>query len=251
MPNVRQTRPDDGLKVWEKVRIIAGEGSDAGVFEARVEDFVDGGIVVTHPELISGSVLLRQDLTVRVQITREDAAYQFTSVIRAFGSQTLGRRVVLTPPVRMQRIQRRQFARIDISSQVDYARFRSVTDWQDWRNSLNWQRTRSLDISGGGVLLKLSEEIAAESLLILKIDFMPGIGLPEAIVGICCRECVQGADRCCGVKFLLKSDLSRYVDNKVHARLPQELKEFDAHIQDRLVMHIFHKQIELRQKGLI
>lgn len=240
-----------GLKVWEKVRIIAGEGSDAGVFEARIEDFVQEGIVVTYPELVSGSTLLRQGLTVRVQVTREDAAYQFTSVIRSHDSGESGRRVVLTPPLSLQRIQRRQFARVDISSQIDYAPFRSAVDWDAWRDSLSWQKTRSLDVSGGGVLLKLTESIPRESLLVLKIDFMPKAGLPEAVVGVCCRECSKEGSLCCGVKFILASDLHRYVDKKVYARLPKELKEFDVHAQDRLVMYLFHKQIELRQKGLI
>ncbi len=251
MESVRSKSRKNELKVWEKVRIIAGEGSDAGVFESRVEDIVDGGIEVTYPELVSGGVLLRQGLTVRVQITREDAAYEFSSVIRSHGKGIVGRRVILTPPTSLRRIQRRQFARINISSRVEYARFRAAANWDAWRTDLTWRRTQSVDISGGGVLLKLVEGVPRESLLILKIDFMPKIGLPEAIIGVCCRECVHHANLCCGVKFLTASDLPRYVDQKVFGQLPRELKEFDTQAQDRLVTHFFHKQIELRQRGLI
>jgi len=249
--NVKLKTQDKGLKVWEKVRIIAGEGSAAGVFEARVEDIVDEGIVVTHPQLVSGSVLLREDLAVRVQITREDAAYQFTSVIRSHGDKSIGRRAILTPPMNFRRVQRRQFSRIDIVSKVDYTRFRATADWNDWRNGHTWHRTRSFNISAGGILLKVTRKVATNSLLILKVDLMRQVGLPEMILAVCCRECTRNASLCCGVRFLLASELHRYIDQKVLRKMPRELKEFDTHFQDRLVMHLFHKQIELRQKGLL
>jgi c-di-GMP-binding flagellar brake protein YcgR len=245
-------KPTKGdLKVWEKVRIVAGDGPEAGVFEARIEDFVPEGIVVTYPELVSGGVLLRQGLTVRVQITREDAAYQFTSIVRSHSDASIGRRVILTPPASLRRIQRRQFARIDISSEVKYTRFRSETDWMNWPEGVSWKSTRSIDVSGGGVLIKLTEDIPRESLLLLKIDFMPSAGLPEVTFGVVCRECIQEASRCCGIKFVLKNDLHRYIDRKVMDRLPEELTAFDVNAQDRLVMYLFRKQIELRRKGLI
>lgn len=239
------------LKVWEKVRIIAGEGSAAGVFEARVEDFVPEGIVVTYPELISGGVLLREGLTVRVQVTREDAAYQFNSVVRSHDSGPSGRRVIMTSPARLQRIQRRQFARIDISSQVSYARFRTRSDWENWPEGMKWMHTRSVDLSGGGILIKVKEKVGKDSLLVLKVDLFTELELPSAIIGVCVRECVKEQSLCAGVRYLLAPELQRHMDRKTLRRIPKELKEFNAHAQDRLVMHLFHKQIELRQKGLI
>lgn len=251
MPHLKLEPTNGDLKVWEKVRIIAGEGSEAGVFVARIEDFLPEGIVVTYPELVSGGVLLRQGLTVRVQITREDAAYQFTSIVRSHRDSSEGRRVVLTPPSSLRRIQRRQFARLEISSQVKYALFKSGFDWSSWPDGVSWKKTRSVDVSAGGVLLKLDEEVGREALLMLKIDFLTLAGLPEVIFGVVCRTCTQEASRCGGIKFILKSELHRHVDRKTLKRLPGELMEFDANAQDRLVMYLFRKQIELRQKGLI
>ena len=251
MQNVRLKPQKSELKVWEKVRIIAGEGSGAGVFEARIEDFVAEGVVVTYPELVSGSVLLRQGLTVRVEITREDAAYQFTSIVRSYDNGTVGRRVVLTPPVSLRRIQRRQFARVDVSTQIDYALFRTSFDWSNWPDGIEWRRSRSIDISGGGVLMKVIDEVPAKALLLLKIELMREAGLPETILGLWCRQCTREESLCCGVRFLLSSELNRFVDKRALGRLPVELKAFDAPAQDRLVMYLFHKQIELRQKGLI
>ena len=227
MQHLKLKPTKDDLKVWEKVRIIAGDGADAGVFEARIEDFMPEGIVVTYPELISGGVLLRQGLTVRVQITREDAAYQFTSVVRSHNDHLAGRRVILTPPVSLRRIQRRQFARIDVSSEIRYSRLKKDADWSTWPDGLKWKKTRSIDVSGGGVLMKLSEGCARDTLLLLRIDILKEAGLPEIIVGVVCRECTKENSRCCGIKFVVNSELHRYLDAKGLKSLPGVLKEFD------------------------
>jgi len=90
----------------------------------RIEEIINGGIFITPPEMVSGNTLLRNDLPVIVQIVRDDAAYQFHSRIRVSGSGET-RRFILTPPQRMQRVQRRMFARVDVTTRIEYALIQS------------------------------------------------------------------------------------------------------------------------------
>ncbi|RKX25695.1 MAG: hypothetical protein DRP45_05340, partial [Candidatus Zixiibacteriota bacterium] len=105
------------LRVWEMIRIIVGEGSDAGHYRARIEDMVPESLVITAPVFVSGKTLLRHGLSVNVQITREDAAYGFQSVVRVEKTPG-GRRTTLTPPTEMRRVQRRLFARAEIPTSI-------------------------------------------------------------------------------------------------------------------------------------
>jgi len=174
---------DANLKVWEKLRLVVGEGSQAGIYEARVEDFINGGVVITAPEFIGGHSLLRNGVQVVVQITREDAAYQFDSLVRMLPGDD-SKRIILTPPRHLQRIQRRQFARVEYSSRVVVAHIKPDQDF-------------------------------------------------------------------CGLQFVLVHELKDFFPSPDLRRIPGELMRFDSNAQDKLVNFLFHRQIELRQKGLI
>lgn len=70
------------LRVWEKIELLVGDGDSAGHYLARIEDFINGGIVITEPEFLSGNSLMRENADIMVVVCREDAMYQFASTIR-------------------------------------------------------------------------------------------------------------------------------------------------------------------------
>ena len=240
----------DGLKVWERLRIITGEGSSAGVYTARIEDVINGGIVVDNPEFVSGNTLPRQGMAVVVQVTREDAVYQFHSQVRSQGSGKL-KRVILTPPTRMQRVQRRLFARVEISSRVRFATYYPGFEWTDWREKTPWSDSFLVDISGGGALIKTPESVPDGSLLLVEIELFAQSNLPEVVFSQSRRHVRADKDWLCGVEFILAADLGRHVNQGELKRMPEELRQFTGRKQDALVTHLFQKQIEQRQKGLI
>jgi len=241
---------DAQLKVWEKLRLVVGEGSQAGIYEARVEDFINGGIVITSPEFISGHSLLRNGVAVTVQITREDAAYQFNSMVRQQPGDA-AKRIILTPPRHLQRIQRRQFARIEYSSRITLAHIKPDQDWVEFPSRINWVEGCIIDVSAGGVLLSSDCVLPKGALALMKMSLFAEAGLDEHVFGVCRRLCTLDGKARCGLQFLLVHELKEFFPATDLRRIPGDLLRFEVHAQDRLVNFLFQKQIELRQKGLI
>ncbi len=238
------------LRIWEKIRIVAGDGPEAGYYEARVEDVINGGVMVTNPELVGGKTLLRHGMMVRVQMTRTDAAYEFESRIRV---QVLNgtRRVILSPPRRTQRVQRRLFVRVELSVHVRYALVDDDTDWTDFMTRLHWNHSYTRDISGGGILLRLVEPIESGALLAMDIEMFEKIHSSRLILGKCYRTIREEGETYAGVKFLLAEGLRENVKGKALDFIPPAFRQFGRKDQDKLVTFLFNEQIELRRKGLI
>ena len=138
-------RSGQPLKVWEPIEIVVGDGSDAGRYRARIEDFINGGIVITAPEYIDGNTLLRHDLHVTVNICRDDAVYQFDSQIKRVVSGNR-KTLILTPPRGIRRVQRRRFVRIELFERLTYAKVNPVLAWQDYEERVQWHQTSTCDI---------------------------------------------------------------------------------------------------------
>jgi hypothetical protein len=249
MNSVRTGSPTE-LKIWERIRLVVGEGTDAGIYDARIEDFINGGILITNPEFVSGKSLLRQGIVINVQINRDDAAYQFQSRVRQHTNGS-AKCVILTPPQRLQRVQRRMFVRIELMARVDYAVIPTEVDWSRWEETLPWQTASLHDISGGGVALKVTESHPTGTVVVLKIDFFPEAGLPEFVLARTQRSFKRSADSYCGMQFVLSDALKDHLSGPLLHRLPRCLANFDQHSQDRLANYLFRKQVEQRQKGLI
>lgn len=238
------------LRIWEKIEIIVGEGSEIGKYVSRVEDFINNGIVITQPVFVEGHTLLREGSEVNVRITREDAAYQFVSVVKQISSHNK-KFLILTPPKNIQRIQRRLFVRVDLSDNVTYANLTPVIADPNLADKLTWQKSNSLDISGGGMLLHIKDDVKTKDLLLMEINFFKECGLPRIILGNCKRTCKRNNISCAGLEFVRSDQLDRCLSRNLQKVLPSSIRDFDYKAQDKLVNMIFHKQIELRQKGLL
>ncbi len=249
MQAVKNNTPTE-LRIWEKLLIIAGEGRDAGMYEARVEDIINGGIIVSNPEFISGHTLLRNDLGAVVQFTRDDAAYQFSSRVRMQEDGNL-RRVILTPPKSFQRVQRRMFARVAIPLHVFYTKPPTDGNWKEWEKSAVWLDTYAADVSAGGIQLKMPETIPGGSVLLLRVCDLISPEQASDMVGLCRRSYILDGQAYAGLEFVTSGDIDQALGKLGPARLPDKYKHFDRRAQDRLASLLFHKQIELRQKGLI
>ncbi len=240
----------NALKVWETIEILTGEGRNAGRYNARIEDFINGGILITSPEFIAGESLLRNDTDVLVNITRDDAIYQFSSRIRQ--KVTGGNRSsILTPPRNIKRVQRRQFCRVQTMEKLMYALIDPSMDWDDYDTNLEWINSSTRDLSGGGMMLRLDDVVSTDQLLLLNIELFEHNELPKYVVAICRRVFENEDHWLAGVEFISNSRLAAYFSAEELKRLPKEATQFDNAAQDRLVTFTFNQQVELRGKGLL
>jgi len=237
------------LKLWEKIELVIGEDSTAGHYVSRIEDFVEDGILIDKPdfvedgilidkpEMVGGSTLLRDNADIAVIVTKDDAVYQFFCRVR---KQDNGR-FFLTMPDRVKRVQRRRFVRIDMSDDILYA---SPTREGQVGDFLKWHTGYGLNLSGGGILLRTSEEIAEGDIVLMKIPVFCELRLPKIVATVCRRVIADKDQFRYGMEFAEVNAMRRYFP-------PQSVKEFNHHIQAILVDYVFKHQISLRQKGLL
>ncbi|HUV31674.1 MAG TPA: flagellar brake protein [Acidobacteriota bacterium] len=245
-----QSKPDELLRVWEKIQIFVGDDGERGQYEARVEDFINGGIIISNPVFVQGHTLLRENVPVIVCFTREDAAYQFHSRIRRRLLKG-DARMLLAPARNIQRVQRRRFFRIRTSAVVSYARLVPMLDWDNWEDCLTWEESQCVDISGGGVLIRTNEKLDDKTLLLMRLEFFRRHDLPELVVGICRRTFERESGHFAGLEFVVASRLHDYIDKKTLSRLPAAIRIFDNIVVNKLVSAVFREQVELRQKGVL
>ncbi len=238
------------LILWERIEIDVNEGAESGQYVARIEDFVAGGIVISTPEFVRGSTLLRENSEVTVVITREDAVYLFNSSIRQIRRHQK-RSYQLTLPKNIQRIQRRQFVRIGLNARALYVNLTADQTATNDSGQFKWWGAKVIDISGGGMLMKVHEGLHQQDLLLLKVPFLAEIGLPETTAGICRRVFSKRNEVLAGIEFITSGRLAHYFNQGELMNLPQSIKDFDRAAQNRLAAYVFNQQIELRKKGLL
>lgn len=238
------------LRVWERIELQVGNGPEAGHYLARIQDFINGGIVITEPEFLAGGSLLREHMAVVVIVRREDAMYQFTSTIK----KTLGkggRQFILSPPRRFERVQRRMFVRVEMETKLTYARIVPLGDWENYDDRLAWHNTQTFDISGGGTQFQSADELPVGTLLLLKLEYFKELHLPETVVARSHRCFVSNHGWRCGAQFILADSLSGYLEPRQIAALPASIQRFNRNLQNRLSGALFNAQLELRKKGLL
>ncbi|MFQ5498872.1 MAG: flagellar brake protein [Candidatus Zixiibacteriota bacterium] len=240
---------NDPIAVWEKLHIVMGTGPDAGHYLARVEDITEREIIVGNPEYVKGSTLLRDNATVSVLLTRRDAVYKFTTRIKRHAE---GKRIEfhIGLPTDLQRVQRREYVRIELLEQLSYSRLSDLAPVE--KNSpMNWHRTTTVDISAGGVLIKLVGSMASGDLVLLRSDLFARLSFPDTLLGICRRICKDRDVTQGGIEFITKEAMSRFAGKALVDSLPKSVQQFDKQVQMRLEQYVFKRQISLRQKGLL
>ncbi len=238
------------LKLWERIELVVGDGPEAGRYMARVENMTDKHVVITDPEFVGGRTLLREDMDVNVYVTREDAIYQFSSSIRR--TTESGRQyVVLTLPRAFERVQRRSFVRVELSKQLHWVCVPLQADSRSKVDELAWNRSKTIDISAGGLLFGISERLEMGIPLLLRIDFFAELGVPDILCGVTRRITRRDQELVCGTEFILADQLTRHFTSAQLRALPQVIRHFDRNAQNRLATHVFQTQVALRQKGLL
>jgi c-di-GMP-binding flagellar brake protein YcgR len=243
-------RGGQALRVWEPVEIVIGEGPDVGRYRARIEDFINGGIVVTEPEFIGGKSLLRDRAWVTVSVCHQDAIYEFQSQIKQTSSMK-GRHLVLTPPVQVRRVQRRRFCRVELVEKFSYISIGPDSGWQDFEKKDNWHQAESVDLSGGGMLARMNESLPVGQIVVIRLGLFKTLDLPHLIAAECRRAFQRDGESLAGMEFLTADRLARRFSDQQLKQLPPAIRRFDNKAQDRLVSYVFNLQIEWRNKGLL
>lgn len=238
------------LQVWERLTVLVGQGASQGIYAARVENLINGGIVITQPELLQGETLLREQMPVAVQITRQDAIYEFLSQVHRLVHDGASR-VVLTPPKSMRRVQRRLFVRIELRRPMKYALLGAAFSADGEGFAPSWTVSQLVDLSAGGLLMEIADELLPNTILMVQSAAFADLGLPTELLATVQRLDRNKSKSLAGVRFILTEDIDKQLAGYPIERIPSNAMQYDRATQNKVVGHIFQQQIKLRQKGLL
>jgi c-di-GMP-binding flagellar brake protein YcgR len=235
------------LDIWERVEIVIGDDKSQGLYVSRIEDFNAQGFLITKPDWVRGGKGLTTTADVFVQYKKPDAMYRFAARMKPYRSGE-GQLFQIYSIGRVQRVQRRQFVRIEYSTRLKYAPVKVDCDFKE---ELVWEQTFTGDISAGGALIASQSEIDIDDILILKFVDHGKLGIPRFILAVCRRKIKCDNKEYIGLEFVLKDNFDNYLTAPQLEKLPPEIYEFDDRTQNRLVRFVFEEQVRERQKGLL
>lgn len=238
------------IRLWEKIEIVIGDDVNTGIYVARIEDIVNEGIIVSNPEFVSGNTRLRDNCEVRGLLTRDDAVYQFYARIKKISIKGV-QYFLLADPDNFIRVQRRQYVRLELFRDITYTVIKEDRNDSLTKQTLKWQPAKTLNISGGGVLIKCQESIKRNVILLLKSKLFIEIGLPVTISCVCRRNFKNNQNYNCGLEFIRCDRLLNYFSRSELDQLPESIRFFDHTAQNKLVTFVFQQQIDMRKKGLL
>lgn len=245
---VRKNKNTDyPFDIWEKLEIVVEENGESGIYIARIDDFDTNGIVITKPDWTRGGKFLVSNAKVFVRFVKSDAMYQFPAHTKPLKDKKADK-LQLYDIGSIRRLQRREFVRIDYVSKLTYT---LLTNLKDENQKFEWSPSRTRNLSAGGLLMDVENEVKIGDLLLLKINNYSTMNIPR-FVAVCCRRLVtEGEKLLVGVEFIIAEKLHKYFKPEELKRLPTQVKNFDIRNQNKLVRFIFEEQIEERNKGLL
>ncbi len=239
------------LLLREKLELVIGDGNNSGCYSSRIEDFTDEGIVISLPVFVSGKTLLRENSLVRVLITKEDAVYQFYCNIHKVKIRGLDG-YLLQDISEIQRVQRRKYVRVDIAQEILISKIPEfLKNGKSTSPYLEWKTSFTVNLSGGGALIKTKTFIDNGDIALLNIDLFNHLALPKIIAGVCRRVVNKKDFYYCGLEFIVKDTINDYFPKHILKCLPPSVRKFDLQEQNILSNYVFQLQIKMRQKGLL
>lgn len=236
------------LNVWEKVDIVVGDDNKQGIYVTKVEEFNSEGIIITHPILVGGNKLLTANSSVYVQFRRPDALYRFSARMKPLNGSSLGD-MQLYDLGGVERVQRRQFVRIDYKLELKYA---LVKNENGFCRDLRWHNSVTKNISAGGLFMEISDDIKKDDIMLVRISENSRLGIP-GLVAVICRRTARDEDyiNFAGAEFITGNALPMFFTADEINYLPSQIKHLTSGVQNKMVRFVFDEQVRERQKGLI
>lgn len=215
-----------GLKVNSKIEIDIEDSVYEGKYLTRVMDINDKAIKIMAPSYKGEVVPLRINTPLAVIYIGDKAMYAFYSVIlERFKDPIPG--FVIKLPKNVERIQRREFVRLEITLKFRYRILDQelITDELDESAEFD-KEGYVIDLSAGGVRFYSKEKLEKNASLIIKFDI----------------------DEFANDEFL--ANVVRVKQKELGYEIGVAFESLSPVIQDRIISWIFDKQREFRRKGL-
>ena len=213
----------ENLEVNDNLELEIKSGPYQGTYPSKVADIDDEHIKILTPYSKGELIPVRKNLFLEVYYTDERAAYRFYTRVIQREREPLPA-LYLEQPSEVERIQRRDYFRLEVTEDIKYSRID-----EEGQQLEDYQQTKMLDISGGGIKMKLNDTVPPEGTeirILLDIEALQGIPVKGRIVQI---YNLKNREKAAGVEFV----------------------DINPQLREAIVSWIFNKQREMRRKGLL
>lgn len=215
------------LEINQNFELVVRDSSFKGNYLSKIADISGGRVKITAPFVRGEVVPLRINMDVEMYFTAEMAVYAYKTKIidREMGKVPL---LVLAYPDVKQRIQRREFFRLEVKEKVFYRlldrELQAITELKE---------TATIDISGGGLKMVFdnikdsNNDIHRGRLmeLFLQIPELEDTAIISKVVNV--FDLPEGS--AVGIKFV----------------------EIGNYVREKIISWLFDYQRELRQRGML
>jgi c-di-GMP-binding flagellar brake protein YcgR len=251
--NTRSTSEKIELELWEKLVLQTSRDDKDFTFLSRVIDQSDDEVTIEYPTASEGGGVLLVGDSVHVTMTRTDAVWGFTTKVTAKIPEQPPR-MILAAPQRIERNQRRRFVRVDY---LCPCKWRPVLPAEGKKESDavgDVVEATIVNLSAGGIQLSTDDSPAKGQYLLVRplADDWP---LPGWLIGRIAWKLPHEADSKhdfrAGVDFREFEEMTAGWPKKHINKLPEDILNMSHVVRQKLMQLVYHKQIELRKKGLL
>ncbi len=171
------------ISINEIVQVRITEGPDSATYYSRINDLIEGKLVIAWPTHRGLRMLVHRDQMLTFCIMRGGEPHEFGGIVDELDISARLPQITIIPGSSIIRIQRRQYFRIKSLIPVEIAG--QIRDPQDGSLSAFAIQTTTYDLSAGGVAILHSKHFPEETPLEIKLalpDGGPVIKLPCRVV---------------------------------------------------------------------
>ncbi|UCD94048.1 MAG: hypothetical protein JSU69_09795 [Candidatus Zixiibacteriota bacterium] len=204
---------------------------------SKVLSITGDNIVIDRsgPEGLIDSLIHNQEVEVLVNYRGEPVIFNSKIAIPSKGKLRIAVAEELFP------VTNRKFERIEIHQEVRLTYFDDISIVTTRLNKLKWIETKTVNISGGGMLVEIPVNLTADFYMILNLG-LEGVDLPDLMVGSVRHSRPAMASLFhIGVEFITRECYRQKLPKSLVRNLPQKLFEFDNKSRDNLDIYLVGK----------
>lgn len=184
------------LDVNERIEVVSNDKS----YKSLVTDIDDDDSIKINVPVCEGEYLvLYSGQLIEINMYLDSGkCYNFNARVLSKGKEGNIPYYKLSEPFNIRRIQRRNYFRVGV---LNHAHYKKITDFESGEaDGIPYTDAMMIDLSGGGVKLKINEKVNIHDILSIKMKIKNSdIIVNGEVVRI---EISEDKQRLCGIKFL-------------------------------------------------
>lgn len=203
---------------------------DDAIYKSTVQDVSDDYFAMSIPMFEGRYLPLERGEKVEIIYYDNLVLYKFIGLVTSRKIDNNVPQLILQFPDKVQRIQRRNYVRVDLIEYINYCKFIDDKKVEDiyYEDDKNLFKAILLDVSGGGIKLKIKEKVKEGEILLIQLPTSEGI---LKLKGRVVRVAKDDDDRnLCGICFIemdskTRERIIRYVFDIMRKQRNAALKE--------------------------